>query len=144
MSKAISLHQISMVFQGRGEPVIALEKVDLDLPAGRFGAIIGPSGCGKSTLLRLVADVMQPFAGSISIGGAPPRDARLEYSIGFVFQAPTLLPLRTVPKNIELPLNIVVSSAARRANLSASERIALVRSQCVYYALPSGLSRGTL
>src|SRR5258708_20508985 len=104
MSKAISLHQISMVFQGRGEPVIALEKVDLDLPAGRFGAIIGPSGCGKSTLLRLVADVMQPFPGSISIRGAPPRDPRLEHSIAFVFQAPPRLPCRSVRPDLEFPL----------------------------------------
>ncbi|HEX9461290.1 MAG TPA: ABC transporter ATP-binding protein [Alphaproteobacteria bacterium] len=142
MSKAISLHQISMVFQGRGEPVIALEKVDLDLPAGRFGAIIGPSGCGKSTLLRLVADVMQPFAGSISIGGAPPRDARLEHSIGFVFQAPTLLPWRTVRKNIELPLNIVGASGARRVKRSAAELIELVGLQGFENALPSELSGG--
>jgi NitT/TauT family transport system ATP-binding protein len=142
MSKAISLNQISMVFQGRGEPVIAVEKLDLQLPAGRFGAIIGPSGCGKSTLLRLIADVMQPFAGSISIGGAPPRDARLEHSIGFVFQAPTLLPWRTVQKNIELPLNIVGAAGTKRVKRSAEELIDLVGLKGFENALPSELSGG--
>ena len=72
-----------MVFYGRGEPVIALDKVDMHVPAGQFAAIIGPSGCGKSTLLRLVADVMQPFAGTHharrrhAARGAPRAFARL-------------------------------------------------------------------
>jgi NitT/TauT family transport system ATP-binding protein len=142
MSKAISINQISMVFDGRGEPVIALEKVDLALPAGCFGAIIGPSGCGKSTLLRLIADVMQPFAGSITIGGAPPRAARIEHSIGFVFQAPTLLPWRTVRKNNELPLAIVGNGQSRRIRRSADDLIKLVGLQGFENALPSQLSGG--
>jgi len=70
-----------MVFEGRGEPVIALENVDLHIPAGRFGAIIGPSGCGKSTLLRLVADVMRPVAGTVALGGDTPRSARHEHAL---------------------------------------------------------------
>src|SRR5438132_11995787 len=96
MSKDISVEQVSMVFQGSGERVIALEKVDMRVPAGRFGAIIGPSGCGKSTLLRLLADVLQPFAGRITLGGNTPRAARHDHALGFVFQSPTLLPWRTV------------------------------------------------
>jgi NitT/TauT family transport system ATP-binding protein len=142
MSKAIFLDQVTMVFEGRGEPVIALEKIDLNLPAGRFGAIIGPSGCGKSTLLRLIADVMQPFAGSISIGGAPPREARQEHAIGFVFQSPTLLPWRTVRKNIELPLNIVGAAGMRRMRRSSDELIELVGLKGFADALPSQLSGG--
>ena len=70
-----------MVFYGRGEPVIALDKVDMHVPAGQFAAIIGPSGCGKSTLLRLVADVMQPFAGTIALSGETPAAARHAHSL---------------------------------------------------------------
>src|SRR5687767_5026044 len=99
MSKDISVEGVSMVFHGRGEPVTALEKVDMRVPAGRFGALIGPSGCGKSTLLRLVADVLQPVAGRIALGGDTPRVARHDHALGFVFQSQTLLPWRTVRQN---------------------------------------------
>ena len=82
VSRDIKVDQISMVFYGRGEPVIALDKIDMNIPAGQFASIIGPSGCGKSTLLRLVADVMQPFSGSITLGGETPRAARHAHSLG--------------------------------------------------------------
>jgi NitT/TauT family transport system ATP-binding protein len=131
-----------MVFHGRGEPVIALEKIDLHVPAGCFAAIIGPSGCGKSTLLRLVADVMQPFAGSINLGGETPRTARHEHALGFVFQSPTLLPWRTVRQNVELPLAIVGRKSARRSTSSSLELIELVGLKGFEHALPHELSGG--
>src|SRR5260370_9413846 len=103
-----------MVFYGRGEPVVALDKVDMQVPAGQFASIIGPSGCGKSTLLRLVADVMQPHAGRIRLGGETPRAARHAHSLGFVFQSPTLLPWRWGKQNIELPLDLVPPGGTTR------------------------------
>jgi NitT/TauT family transport system ATP-binding protein len=142
MSRDIRVEQVSMVFHGRGEPVIALEKVDLHVPAGCFAAIIGPSGCGKSTLLRLVADVMQPFAGSINLGGDTPRTARHEHALGFVFQSPTLLPWRTVRQNVELPLAIVGRKSARRSASSSLELIELVGLKGFEHALPHELSGG--
>jgi NitT/TauT family transport system ATP-binding protein len=142
MSRDIRVEQVSMVFHGRGEPVIALEKVDLHVPAGCFAAIIGPSGCGKSTLLRLVADVMQPFAGSITLGGETPRAARHEHALGFVFQSPTLLPWRTVRQNVELPLAIVGRKSARRSASSSLELIELVGLKGFENALPHELSGG--
>src|ERR1700730_9511579 len=142
MSKDIRVEQVSMVFYGRGEPVIALEKVDMHVPAGRFVAIIGPSGCGKSTLLRLVADVMQPFAGTISLGAETPRAARHDHALGFVFQAPTLLPWRTVRQNIELPLDVVGRRSALRSGHSTAELMELVGLQGFDNALPHELSGG--
>jgi NitT/TauT family transport system ATP-binding protein len=142
MSKDISVEQVSMVFQGRGEPVIALEKVDMRVPAGRFGAIIGPSGCGKSTLLRLLADVLQPFAGRITLGGDTPRAARHDHALGFVFQSPTLLPWRTVRQNVELPLDIVGRKSTRRSGTSSADLIELVGLKGFEGALPHELSGG--
>ena len=142
MSRDISINQVSMVFYGRGEPVIALEKVDLYVPAGRFGAIIGPSGCGKSTLLRLAGDVLQPFAGSVKLGGETPRAARHDHALGFVFQSPTLLPWRNVRQNIELPLDIVGRKSARRSASSSLELIELVGLKGFESALPHELSGG--
>jgi NitT/TauT family transport system ATP-binding protein len=142
MSRDISIDQVSMVFYGRGEPVIALDKVDMHVPAGQFAAIIGPSGCGKSTLLRLVADVMQPFAGTITLSGESPAAARHAHSLGFVFQAPTLLPWRTVTQNIELPLDVVGRRSAKRSTRTTAELIDLVGLRGFEQALPHTLSGG--
>lgn len=131
-----------MVFYGRGEPVIALDKIDMHVPAGQFAAIIGPSGCGKSTLLRLIADVMQPFAGSITLGGESPAAARHAQSLGFVFQAPTLLPWRSVTQNIELPLDVVGRKSAKRSARTTAELIELVGLRGFEDALPHTLSGG--
>ena len=142
MSRDIHVNDVSMVFHGRGESVIALEKVSLHVPTGQFASIIGPSGCGKSTLLRLIADIMQPFAGEIILGHESPRAARLEHSLGFVFQGPTLLPWRTVKQNIELPLDVVGRSSARRSARSAGDLISLVGLDGFEDALPHQLSGG--
>ncbi|WP_296525971.1 ABC transporter ATP-binding protein [Rhodoplanes sp.] len=142
MSRDIKVDHVTMVFEGRGQPVIALEKVDLHVPTGRFASIIGPSGCGKSTLLRLVADVMQPFAGSVTLSGVSPRKARHEHAIGFVFQSPTLLPWRTVRQNVELPLDVVGRKSTRRSAKTPDELIELVGLKGFEGALPHELSGG--
>jgi NitT/TauT family transport system ATP-binding protein len=142
MSRDISVDRVSMVFYGRGEPVIALEKVDMHVAAGRFAAIIGPSGCGKSTLLRLAADVIQPFAGTVALGSESPRAARHDHALGFVFQSPTLLPWRTVRQNVELPLDIVGRKSMRRSASSPLELLELVGLKGFENAFPHELSGG--
>jgi NitT/TauT family transport system ATP-binding protein len=138
----IQIDQVSMVFYGRGEPVLALDKVDMHMPAGQFASIIGPSGCGKSTLLRLIADVMQPHAGSITLGSETPRAARHAHSLGFVFQAPTLLPWRSVRQNIELPLDVVGRKSAKRSAWTTAALVDLVGLTGFEDALPYQLSGG--
>ena len=102
----IEVRSVSKRFDLDGRSLTALEGIDLTVPEGSFAALIGPSGCGKSTLLRLMADVFAPSGGTITVGGRPPREARLNHEIGFVFQAATLLPWRTVRENVRLPLEI--------------------------------------
>ena len=142
MSRDILIANASVVFAGRGAGVTALQDVSLMVPAGRFAAIIGPSGCGKSTLLRLVADILPPSSGSIAIGGAPPRAARRDHAIGFVFQQPTLLPWRTVRQNVALPLDIVGRRSARRSSRTPDELLDLVGLSGFAQSLPSELSGG--
>ncbi|MEM1289195.1 MAG: ABC transporter ATP-binding protein [Pseudomonadota bacterium] len=95
--------------------ILALDDVSLTFPSGSFTALIGPSGCGKSTLLRLIADILQPSDGSISIDGEPPARARTSHQIGFVFQHATLLPWRSVLDNVRLPTELSGIKGSRDA-----------------------------
>ncbi len=110
----ITIHQVSKTFPSPQGLVVALEAVSLRVAAGEFVAVIGPSGCGKSTLLRLIADLEQPDAGSLVVGGKTPREARLAHEYGIVFQAPVLYPWRTVRQNVALPLEITGQPRATR------------------------------
>jgi NitT/TauT family transport system ATP-binding protein len=99
---------------GRGAaPTVALDELSLDVGAGEIVALIGPNGCGKSTFLRVVAGLLAPERGSVTIDGdaitAP--DPR----IGLVFQEPRLLPWRSVADNVTWPLELAGWPADRRA-----------------------------
>jgi putative ABC transport system ATP-binding protein len=99
---------------GRGDTLVpALRGVDLDLPAGRFTAIMGPSGSGKSTLMHCLAGLDQPTTGSVIVAGQQLEqlddDALTRFRrdhVGFVFQAFNLLPMLTAEQNIRLPLEL--------------------------------------
>jgi NitT/TauT family transport system ATP-binding protein len=142
MSRDLIVEFVSKDFIIDGAPVRALDKVRLTLEAGSFGSIIGPSGCGKSTLLRIVADILEPTEGLITVGGAAPRAARIAHQIGFVFQSATLLPWRTVMQNIRLPLTVVGRSAASQSSRSPESLVELVGLKGFENALPSQLSGG--
>jgi NitT/TauT family transport system ATP-binding protein len=104
----IAARGVNKIFEANGAgQVIALQNINLDVQAGEFVSLIGPSGCGKSTLLRLIADLIAPSSGDLSVNGKPPSQARLDRDYGMVFQAATLYDWRTVTKNVQLPLEIM-------------------------------------
>ena len=82
-----------------------VDNVTLDVAHGEFVSLLGPSGCGKSTLLRLIAGLLEPDSGVITIAGRTPAQAQAERAIGYVLQEPSLLPWRSVAANIRLPLD---------------------------------------
>jgi putative ABC transport system ATP-binding protein len=91
--------------------VVALDEVTLDLPSGRFTAIMGPSGSGKSTLVHCLAGLDrltegQVLVGEVELGTLSDKELTLlrRTRIGFVFQAFNLLPTLTAQENIALPL----------------------------------------
>ncbi|MCH8815539.1 MAG: ABC transporter ATP-binding protein [Chloroflexi bacterium] len=102
----VSLHDLTHVFDDGRRSLTALSSVTIDVPPGQFTSVIGPSGCGKSTLLRLAGGLLTPSEGTALVDGEPPRKAQRAREIGFVFQDPSLLPWRTVAKNIALPLEV--------------------------------------
>lgn len=115
---AVRVTGVDKVFETRGGLVHALEGIDLEIAAGEFVSLIGPSGCGKSTLMRLIADLDAPTAGTITVFGKTPAQARLDQEYGIAFQQAGLLPWRTVAANVALPLELHgVASADRRAKV---------------------------
>ncbi|MBI1290786.1 ATP-binding cassette domain-containing protein [bacterium] len=101
---SVTLEQVSLRFD-RG--VEALHDLNLRVGDGEFLSVVGPSGCGKSTMLRLVAGLLRPTSGSVHIGGDTKLAGRqTRRDISFVFQQPTLLPWRSVEKNVRLPLEL--------------------------------------
>jgi NitT/TauT family transport system ATP-binding protein len=137
----LSVKGVTKSFPIDGRMIEVMGPIDFTLSEGEFGALIGPSGCGKSTLLRMIADILPPTSGAISIGGNTPERARREHDIGFVFQDPTLLQWRSVLDNIRLPLE-VVGKSGRLSGASPEELIELVGLTGFEHARPSQLSGG--
>jgi ABC-type nitrate/sulfonate/bicarbonate transport system ATPase subunit len=125
----------------RGSEVTALERISLDVADQEFAVIVGPSGCGKTSLLRLVAGLIEPTQGSITLDGTlvtgPGRDR------GMVFQSYTLFPWLTVRDNVEFGLKIAGVSPAERARV-AGRFISEVGLEGFEDAYPKHLSGGMM
>ena len=104
----IMLKDIGMTYKSNtNTDVVALTNVTMNIYKGEFISLLGPSGCGKTTLLRIIADLLTPSVGEITVGGETPREARLKRKYGIVFQGAVLYEWRTVKKNVMLPLEIM-------------------------------------
>ena len=101
----IDLRGVSCGFPTRNGRMEALRDIDLHIPEHQFVAVIGRSGCGKSTLLRLIAGLLRPASGRITIAGTPVREPRRE--VALMHQRPALLPWRTALTNVMLPAEIL-------------------------------------
>ncbi len=110
---ALQFDNVGMTFPDGTQ---ALENVSLSVTPGEFVTVVGPSGCGKSTLLRIASGLETQTQGSCAVD----RD-----SIGYVFQDATLLPWRTVQRNIELLAELHGETKAE-CQRRAQEAISLV------------------
>lgn len=107
----VELQQASRSYRVGEEPVLALDRVDLTIPAATSWAILGASGSGKSTLLNILGCLERLSSGRYLLRGQDVNDLednalsllRLK-SFGFIFQSFHLIPQLTVVENIELPL----------------------------------------
>jgi iron(III) transport system ATP-binding protein len=85
--------------------VVAVDRVDLEVPPGSLTALLGPSGCGKTTVLRLVAGLLVPDAGAIEVGGTTVAGEAIDVpperrQVGMVFQDHALFPHLDVRANV--------------------------------------------
>ncbi|MBT9293128.1 ABC transporter ATP-binding protein [Prosthecodimorpha staleyi] len=139
---AVDCRGISVRFMSERRTVTALEDVSFSVAPGGFTSLLGPSGCGKSTLLRVVADLIAPSEGRISVLGTSPAEARRGRSLGFVFQDAALLPWRTALQNVELPLEVGGRRALPAGAATPKELLALVGLSGWENSYPHELSGG--
>jgi len=94
---AVVCRGVGMIYPRRGAPTAALEDVSFTAADGEFLCFVGPSGCGKTTLLRIVAGLVAPTRGEVSIDG-PDRPGRPPTAM--IFQDHGLFPWMTIAENV--------------------------------------------
>jgi putative ABC transport system ATP-binding protein len=127
MTAAIELRHVVKRYKRGKQSVEVLHKLDLDVPAGEFLALMGPSGSGKTTLLNLIGGLDRPDEGTITVAGErvdTMSNGQLakwrSRHVGFVFQFYNLMPMLSAERNVELPLLLTsLSGRQRKANVQA-------------------------
>ena len=98
--------------QAGGQPVVAVQGLNLQVKSGEVVSVIGPSGCGKSTLLNMGSGLYLPTEGEVYVGGE--RVTRPMRRVAFMLQKDLLMPWRTIRANVELGMEIDGARAADR------------------------------
>jgi NitT/TauT family transport system ATP-binding protein len=138
---AITFEQVGRVFElADGQQVTALRDLSFSIAKNEFVAVVGPSGCGKSTVLRLIAGLIAPTRGRVSIydvAVSEPPDM-----VGIVFQKPTLLPWLDVKSNVLFPMRHKYGRVTEEDRRLARDLLALVGLTDFANSRPEELSGG--
>lgn len=149
-TKGILVEGLSKTYGKGGTAVHALKDVNMQVGPGEVVGLVGPSGSGKSTLLKCLGAVIDPTAGRMVLGGEvifdngwKVRDLRAlrRDKIGFVFQAPYLIPFLDATDNVAL-LPMLAGEPNTEARARALELITALDMQHRARAMPSQLSGG--
>ena len=150
MSKGIRIEGLRKRYGTGDTAVDALRGVDMQVEPGEVVGLIGPSGSGKSTLLKCLGAVIDPTEGRMVLGneviydnGWKVRDLRAlrRDKIGFVFQAPYLIPFLDVTDNVAL-IPMLAHASNKEARSKALELLTALDVQHRAKAMPSQLSGG--
>lgn len=139
-SVILQASQVGMAFEpGTSREVQAFRNISFSLHEGEILAIVGPSGCGKSTLFNVIAGLLKPTSGSVTVDGVLVDDA--SGHVGYMLQKDLLLPWRTVLENVMLGLEVrgTDTKAAQERALSLIHRYGLSGFES---ARPKSLSGG--
>ncbi len=134
---------------GTGDSQVqALRGVDLDVYPAELTLLVGPSGCGKTTLLSVVAGILDPTHGEVSVLGTDlvrlsqrRKVAFRREQVGFVFQQFNLLPALTAAENVAVPL-LLAGWSRRKAVAAAKDLLEKIGMADRAHALPTKLSGG--
>ena len=96
MNPIVNMQDVSLRYHSINGETLAVSHLNLTVENGEFISIVGPSGCGKSTILSLLAGLLQPSGGTLSING----------TIGYMLQKDHLLQWRSIRQNVLLGLEI--------------------------------------
>lgn len=100
----ITIRNLNKTYVTDDSSTVAIEDFSIDIDKGELISIVGPSGCGKTTLLRMIAGLLDPTAGSITINGKECKGPGPDR--GMVFQDYALFPWRSVRKNVEFGMEV--------------------------------------
>jgi len=145
---AVVARGVTKEFGSGDTGTLALRGVDLDIAYGETTLLVGPSGCGKTTLISIIAGLLNPTAGEVSVLGhdlSELRGASLvnfrKRNIGFVFQQYNLLPALTAAENAAVPL-LIAGEYRTKAVRTAKDLLTEVGLEPRMNAYPSQLSGG--
>ena len=145
---AVVTRGITKEFGSGDTRALALRGVDLDIAYGETTLLVGPSGCGKTTLISIIAGLLNPTDGEVSVLGhdlSELRGASLvnfrKRNIGFVFQQYNLLPALTAAENAAVPL-LIAGEYRTKAVRTAKDLLTEVGLEPRINAYPSQLSGG--
>lgn len=147
-STLVTCQEVVKTF-GEGETrTFALRGVDLQVPAGQMTLLVGPSGCGKTTLISIVAGLLLPTSGQVTVLDQPLHQLSgtqlvqfRQRNIGFVFQQYNLLPTLSAVENAAIPL-IIGGKPRREAVAQAAEVLKTLGLESRLHNLPNELSGG--
>ncbi|KOX16286.1 ABC transporter ATP-binding protein [Nocardiopsis sp. NRRL B-16309] len=123
MSIVLEVEHLTKEFQRDDVATVALRDFNLSIEEGTFVTILGRSGCGKSTMLNLLSGLSKPTSGRVLHRGSPHSGPTPD--IGYLTQTDTLMPWRSVQRNVEMPMEIAGTDKAERG-ARARELIATV------------------
>jgi NitT/TauT family transport system ATP-binding protein len=130
---------VTKTFATAGQPVPAVKDVSFQFRKGDLISLLGPSGCGKTTVLKMMGGLIPATGGLLELDGKA-IDAPFP-GVGVVFQAPTLMPWRSVLGNVLFPMEVTGKNDAR-AKKRAHEILKLVGLEGFESAYPRQLSGG--
>jgi putative ABC transport system ATP-binding protein len=148
MTTLVSIKNVVKTYTRGKQKVEVLHRLNLDIAAGEFLALMGPSGSGKTTLLNLIGGLDRPDQGEIDVAGQ--RIDKLSNrdlakwrarNVGFVFQFYNLMPMLSAERNVELPLLLTsLPRARRKQNVQAALQLVGLADRASHK--PSELSGG--
>ncbi|WNR47064.1 ABC transporter ATP-binding protein [Paenibacillus roseipurpureus] len=138
METAVRVQDVTQVYVTEERATLALQNITFELKKGEFVSFIGPSGCGKTTLLSIIAGLLPPTKGEVTVSNQLVRSPSTK--VGYMLQQDYLFPWRTIADNASMGLEIagMLTNESRQRSLYLLEEMGLLPFKDYYPAQLSG------